>query len=388
MAFEFTEEQEIFRREIRRFAQTELAPTAKERAKMEPTDAEYRRKWLKKLADAGFLGVGLASEYGGQGGDAIMVGIAIEEIGKVDVSLSLFPLLPMVGYYALRYAGKPEELMAEWMPKFTQGEAVASFALTEPEAGADAAAIRMTAVRDGDYYILNGEKTSITKGVYADASMLFAKTDPKAGIRGITCFWVPLNLPGIARSLIPHTGLKFWGAASIIFEDVRLPAENRCGEEGKGFYLFGEAVNTQRACLGLLALGIAQASIDETINYIRQRTAFGHPLSSFEGVAFKIAEHSTRVEAARLLCYKTLSLISRGEFPIKEAAMCKWWCPEVALDTVHDCLLLHGHVAYSEEYPIEQRLRDIIGLQFTDSLPQIMKLVVSRQLIGREAASF
>jgi cyclohexanecarboxyl-CoA dehydrogenase len=384
MAFDFTEAQEMFRREVQRFAQTELAPTAKQRAKADSVSKEY----FKKIAEAGLLGLGVPEEYGGQGAsDWVTLGIAVEELAKVEPGIALSPILPKIGSAALQHAAEP--LLAEWLPKAVRGEVLGCcFALTEPEAGADAGGIKMTAVRDGDYYILNGEKTSITMGYYADTAMLFAKTDPTRRTGGITCFWVPLDLPGITRSRLPHTGLKPWGAASIIMDQVHLPAIYRCGEEGKGFFLFWDAVTFQRVCLALLALGIAEASLEETMNYVVQRTAFGRPIASFEGVSFKIVEHATRLEAARLLCYRTLSLADKGAPNRKEAAMCKWWCPEIAFDAVHDCILLHGHVGYSEEYPLEQRLRDVMGLEFTDSMAQIMKIIIARELMGRVAAAY
>ena len=380
--FDFTEAQQAFRREVQRFARTELAPTAKQRAKQDSISKEL----LRKIADAGFLGIALPEEYGGQGGDWVSVGIAVEELAKVDLSLGLSPLLPAIGYFALERSSR--ELLEEWIPPMIRGEKTCGFMVTEPDAGADMAAIKMAAIRDGECYVLNGEKTPITCGYFADAAMTFAKTDPQAGMRGITCFWVPLDLPGIIRTRIPHTGLKYFAAASVVMDEVRLPLAYRCGDEGKGVYLFGHAVNYQRACAGLLALAAAEASLEETINYTLQRTAFGQPIARFEGVSFKIAEHATRLEAARLLCYRTLYLGEQGLPHFKEAAMCKWWCPEVAFDAIHDCLLLHGHIGYSEEYPLEQRLRDILGLEFTDSVAPAMKVIVARELMGKLAASY
>lgn len=381
--FGFTEAQEMFRRQARDFARRELAPGAKERAKLE----EIPRDMIKKLVDGGMMGINLPEKYGGQGADWISVGIAIEELAKVDSSLSLFPMLPCVGYLALQNA--PQRIMDDWLPGAMRGENVCCFAVTEPDAGADAAGMKMTATKEGDHYILNGEKTSITMACFANAGMVFAKTDPSLRAKGVTCFWVPLDLPGITKSRIPHTGLKPLGAGSIIMEDVRLPSEYRLGQEGQGFYLFGHTVNFQRACLALLALGIAEGCIEETINHVTQRTAFGHPLAKFEGVSFKIAEHATMIEAARLLCYQTLSLGDQGQLMMmmKYSAMCKWWCPEVAFHAVHDCLLLHGHIGYSEEHSLEQRLRDVLGFEYTDSVAQMMKMIISRELMGREAAA-
>ena len=382
VGFDFNETQEMFRREVRNFAQRDLAPGAKERAKLEAIPREI----VRKLGDMGLLGISIPEKYGGQGADWTSVAIAIEEVAKVDCCASLFLVLPGVIYNALQHGA--EELIDEWLPGIMKGEKMGGFAVTEPDAGADVAGIKMTATKDGDYYILNGEKTSITFGSYADVMMLFAKTDPIAKPKAISCFWVPLDLPGVTRNRIPHTGVKPWAAASIVMDGVRIPSKYLLGEEGKGFHLFGQAVNYQRVGVALIALGLAQASLEETINYAVQRFAFGQPIAKFEGVSFKIAEHATLIEAARLLCYQTLSLGEQGLLVIKEAAMCKWWCPVVAFNTIHECLLIHGHIGYSEEYPLEQRLRDVMGIEFTDSVAQVMKVIVARELMGRGAASF
>ena len=380
--FGFTEAQEMFCREVRNFAQRELGPGAKERAKMEAMPREI----VKELGDMGLLGISLPEKYGGQGADWISVAIAVEEVAKVDCSAGLFLVLPGVVHDALQHGA--EGLMEEWLPGIMKGDKIGGFAVTEPDAGADVAGIRTTATKDGDYYILNGEKTCITFGSYADVVLAFAKTDPIAKPKAISCFWLPLDLTGVTRTRIPHTGLKPWAASSIVMDEVRIPSKYLLGEEGKGFHIFGQAVNYQRIGVSLVALGLAQSSLEETMDYTLQRVAFGQPIAKFEGVSFKIAEHATLLEAARLLCYHALSLANQGFSIMKEAAMCKWWCPVVAFNAIHDCLLLHGHIGYSEDYPLEQRLRDVLGTQFADSTAQIMKRIIARDLMGKEAASF
>ena len=261
--------------------------------------------------------------------------------------------------------------------------------LTEPDAGSDAAAIKTTAVRDGDCYVLNGEKGPISGTSNVDVAILFAKTDPQAKAKGVTCFWVPLDLPGITKGRIYHTGWKPVGIASFFLDNVRVPARYRIGEEGKGFYIFAAGgADYLRVCLSLMVIAMAETSLEETIAYTLQRSAFGQPIARFEGVSFKIAEHATLIEAARLLCYRTLYLKDQGLVHTKESAMCKWWCPEVAFNAIHDCLLLHGHLGYSEEYPLEQRLRDALGFEFADGTAQIMKIVIARELMGRTAVPY
>ena len=379
----FTEAQEMFRREVRDFARRELYAGAKERAKV----CEVPRDILKRLGDVGFLGISFPEKYGGQGADLISLGIAFEELAKVDFFAGMAPIYSSIAYLCLQQGR--EEVRQQWLPAIVRGEKVASFAVTEPDAGSDASGMRTTAIREGNYYVLNGEKTSISFAMDADAVILFAKTDPKERARGVTCFWVPLDLPGISRIAIAHTGYKPIGSGSIIMDEVRLPAEYRVGEEGKGFYVFaGSGADFLRPALGLVALGLAQSSLEETMAFVVQRTAFGKPIAKFEGVSLKIAEHATLIEAARLLCYHTLSLKDRGLPHTKESAMCKWWCPVVAFDAVHDCLLLHGHLGYSEDYPLEQRLRDVLGFEFADGTAQIMKIIVARELMGKTAVPY
>jgi len=376
--FGFTEEQEMFRREVRRFVQTEMSPGAAQRAKREG----YPKELIKKMGDMGLLGLNLPAEYGGQPADWVSVGIAMEEIARVDTQAYHIPIQIIAAYLVLQQGS--EELRQEWMPALIRGDKVPCLAITEPDCGSDAAALKTRAVRDGDFYILNGEKTSITLGSQADMAVLFAKTDPTQKARGITSFVVPLNLPGITRTRFTDTGWKALGRSSIVMDDVRLPIRYRVGDEGKGFYMVMGQFDFIRVCLGLGALAAAHTSLEEAIAYAKQRNAFGRPIARFEAVSFKIAEHATFIEAARLLCYRTLWLKDQGLPHTKESAMCKWLCPKIGVKAIHDSLLIHGHVAYSEEFPIEQRLRDTMGLEMADGTAEIMKLIISREIMGRE----
>jgi len=381
--FNFTEAQEMLRREVRDFAKRELAPGARERAQ----SPNLPRDLAERMGEIGFLGISLPEKYGGQGADWVSLGIVIEELSKVDFALGLLPAGPGLAYLCLEQA--LEEVREEWLPPLIKGEKRCCLAVSEPDCGSDAAAMKATAIRDGDHYILKGEKTPISVAWNADAAIVFAKTDPAAGARGVTCFCVPLDLPGISKNLISHTGWKSYGVASLFFDEVRLPCRYLVGEEGKGFYIFAAGgADYLRVCLALAALAIAQTSLDETIEYALQRTAFSQPISRFEGVSFKIAEHATLIEAARLLCYRTLCLKDQGLKHTKESAMCKWWCPQVAFNAIHDCVLLHGHIGYSDEYPLELRLRDALGFEFADGTAQIMKIVIAREIMGRAAVPY
>jgi cyclohexanecarboxyl-CoA dehydrogenase len=179
-------------------------------------------------------------------------------------------------------------------------------------------------------------------------------------------------------------GMERLGRASITFEDVKLPKRYLLGSEGQGFYMTMGVFDFMRVCIGIACLGVAQASLEDAMTYARQRVAFGKPIAKFEGVSFKIVENATLVEAARLLCYRTLWLKDQGQVHTKESAMCKWWAVQVAVRAIHDALLIHGHIGYSKEYPLEQRLRDTIGFEIGDGTAEIMKIIICRELLGKE----
>ena len=385
--FGFSEEQEMFRKMVRDFSRKELAPGAKERAKQEG-QYETAHEWAKRMADVDLIGLGVPTEYGGQGADWVTIAIAVEEMSKADINLGAFPVLPALMSKAMERGGVSKEIQRKYLTAMSKGECLTCLSITEPNCGSDVAAIRMKAKRDGDHYILNGEKTSISGGMTADTCYLFAKTDPTAGAKGVTSFFVPLDLPGITKSRFEDTGFKNVTRASIFFDDVRVPVDHRLSDEGKGFYMLMGTFDVLRVFLALSVLGAAETSINEAIEYSKQRTAFGQPIARFEGVSFKIAEHATRIEAAKLLCYRTFWLADQGIVHTKEAAMCKWFCPVVAREAIHDALLIHGHVAYSTEHPLEQRLRDAIGYELADGTAEIMKIIVARELIGKESRPY
>jgi len=377
--FGFNESQEMLRREVERFARQEIVPGLKERDRTERLPPELARK----IGASGFLGVNVPEKYGGQPADWVSLGVVVEELGKADPLVALLPLFPTMFYLLL--AEEREELRSELLPSLIKGEKIGCLSLTEPDCGSDAAAMKTRAIRDGDHYILNGEKTSVTFGMIADVAVMFAKTDPAAASgKGISCFVVPLDLRGITRSTFSDMGLRAAGRASIMMEDVRLPIRYRLGEEGKGFHIAMRQLEFVRIGVSLAPLAHAETALTEAINYAKQRIAFGRPIGKFEGVSFKIAEAATLIETGRLLCYRAFWLMDQHLPNAKEVAMCKWWCPRVAARIVHDCLLIFGHVGYCEEYPVEQRLRDVIGFEMADGTADIMKLIIVRELLGRE----
>ena len=376
--FGFSESQEMFRRQVRSFVQKEIAPGASKRAKQD----SYPMDLIRRMGEMGLMGINQPEKYGGQPADWVTLGIAVEEVARGDFNLSIVPTLEAGACLAFRLV--PEEVQSEWLPRIISGEILACVATTEPGCGSDVGSMTTRAVRQGDYYVINGEKTSITVGMQSECCIVFAKTDPTQKARGVSAFLVPLNSPGVHRSRLPDMGCKPMGRCSIILDNVKVPVKYRMGEEGKGFYVVMGQFDLIRINLGLMALGCAQTSLEDAIGYAKQRTAFGSPLAKYEGISFKIAEDYTRLEAARLLCYRTLWLRDQGQNHTKESAMCKFLGPKVAVQVIHDALLIHGHVGYSEEYPIEQRLRDVIGWEMADGTAEIMKIIISRELMGRE----
>lgn len=375
--FGFSEAQEMLRRQVRSFAMKELAPASKERAKQD----RYPDELLAKLAANGFTSINLPAELGGQKLDWVSTGIITEELSRFDFFAGTsVGLSSGIGQVLLRFGS--EEVRAEWLPKLAQGRGLVCLAVTEPDSGSDAAAMKTRAVREGDYYILDGEKQPVSVGMQAMAALLFAKTDSSAGTRGISCFVVPLHLPGIKLSRINHTGWKSFGNTAISLNQVKLPSYCRVGEEGKAFTMLMNEFDSYRVILSLSCLGMAQASLEDATKYSQSRFAFNKPLSDFQGISFKIAHHATLIEAGRLLCYRALWLKDQGQKHTKDSSMCKLICPQIAFHAIHDSLLIHGHPGYCQEAPYEQRLRDSIGFELADGTAEIMKLVITREIIG------
>lgn len=281
--------------------------------------------------------------------------------------------------------GQPD-VIEEIIPKMCSGEILACIGLTEPRGGSDAANLVLSAVRDGDSYILNGEKTSISMADQADMSLVFARTGSREEkARGISAFIVDLNAEGITRNRFEDLGEKAVGRGSIFFDNVKINARYRVGEEGQGFIQVMQGFDFSRALIGLQCLALARKCLDETWQYIQERETFGKPLAANQGITFPLAEFETQLEGCRLVCLKALWLKSQGLDHTKEAAMAKWWAPKLAFDIAHLCLLTHGHGGYSEELPFAQRLRDVLGMQIGDGTAHIMKLVIARSYVGRIA---
>jgi len=379
MDFAFSEAQTLLRSVLRDFAAAELAPRYAEWDR----SGEFPGELWRAMGTLGVTGARVPEAYGGSALDAVSTGIAAEEIACGDFNLAYGVLMPaLVGEVLRQHAG--DRVKDEWLPPLASGEAVLGLALSEPGAGSDAKAITTRARRDGDEYVIDGEKSGISLLTAADACVTFAKTDPNAGARGVSAFLVPMKLPGVTRIRFRDMGSHAIGRGALHLDGVRVPADYRIGAEGTAFSSVMNGFDFSRFIIGLMCLGAAAASLDETMTYVKGREAFGQPLARFEGVQFPIAEHATLIEAARWLCYRGLWLRDTEQPHTKEAAMAKWWAPKVAVDCIHDCILLHGQYGWTQDLPHEQRLRDVMGLQIGDGTAQVQKIIIARELMGRE----
>jgi len=382
LSFAFTPEQEDFRRQLRRFAETELAPRYRERA----ATTEFFWDAHRQLGDLGVLGLGLPEKYGGSGeDDPITLGMACEALAYGDVNVAAAPV--QVGLVAAQLAhyGHPS-VAEEWLPPLIAGEAVAAIAVTEPSGGSDAAHLRTTARKVEGGYLLNGEKIGITHVMNGQIGLVYAREPGSEGAKGVSALVVRLDADGVERRPVHAMGCLPLGWGGLSFTDVFVPDDHLVGEEGRGFSGVMGHFDFSRPALGLMCLGAAQASIDEAVAWAGQREAFGKPLAAFQGVTFPIAEHATYMEAARWLCYKALWSRTAGEPHTHLAAMGKWWPPIVAKEAIETALITFGNLGYSDEMPLQQRLRDVSGYLIGDGTAGIQKRIIATTMFGRVAA--
>ena len=374
------DDQKALQASARRFARERLLPAYQQREKLGVLD----RALVREMGQLGLLGMDLPEDLGGMGADAVTTGLIAEELAYGDFNISAVPVgISLNAAILIRHA--QPALMREWVPRMTRGDAVVAICLTEPRGGSDASNLQLKARRDGDHYVINGEKTSITFADRADAYLIFARTGkPEDGAKGVSAFFIPYEgTPGIQRTHFDDVGSAVIGRGSVFFDDVRVPASHRLGDEGKGFTQVMQGFDYSRALIGLQCVGAAQASLDEAWAYAKERQAFGKPIGQFQGVSFPLAEYEGQIAAVRQLCYHALSLRDAGLPHTAEAAMCKWMGPKTAFDAIHQCLLTFGHYGWSKDLPHQQRLRDVMGLEIGDGTAQIMKLIIARERMGR-----
>lgn len=379
MDFALSHAQQDLVEAARAFARDQIRPYYRQREH----EAAFDRPTLQEMGRLGFFGVELPEEVGGLGQDCLTAGLVLEALSAHDYNLGYIPVTISLTAQILHRYGQPE-VIAPWLEKMMAGEAIPCVALTEPSGGSDAANVTLRAVRDGDDFVLDGEKTSISMATQAAFAVVFARTGTRESkARGVSAFLVPLDDPTVSRSTFDDHGGRSAGRGTLHFDGTRIPVDHLLGDENAGFGQVMAGFDYSRALIGLQSLSVARQSLDETWEYARTRVTFGQPLIERQGVAFPLAEAETHYEAARLLCLKTLWLKDHDRPHTAEAAMCKWWAPKLAHEIVLTCLLTHGHAAYSAELPFEQRLRDLLGLQIGDGTAQIMKMIITR----RRAAS-
>jgi cyclohexanecarboxyl-CoA dehydrogenase len=379
-----SDDQRAIQETARRFSREQLLPLYQKREQAGVLDREL----LLEMGRLGLMGVELPESVGGLGLDAATAGIIAEEIAYGDFNVSLIPVGTSLNAAILMRNAQPQ-IVDEWVPRMVRGEALVAICLTEPRGGSDAANLQLRARRDGDEYVLNGEKTSITFADRADAYIVFARTGtPESGAKGITAFFIPADRPGIQRTAFNDVGSAIAGRGSVFFDDVRIPVNHRLGDDGKGFTQVMQGFDYSRALIALQCVGAAQASLDEAWAYTKERQAFGRAIAQFQGVTFPLAEGESHIAAIRQLAFHTLQLRDANLPHTAESAMLKWMGPKTAFDVIHQCLLTFGHYGWTKDLPHQQRLRDVMGLEIGDGTAGVMKLIIARERVGRDAVQY
>lgn len=372
--FSFSEEQELFRKSVREFAEREIKPRIKE--------YEEKREWpweiWRRMAEFGIQGLCYPREYGGLDADYVTIGIATEEIARAG---GPYPS-HIWGTIIARYGS--EEQKERWIPKIVRGETLVGVGSTEPRGGSDAAGIQTKAERKNDHYIINGEKQFVSHIRESEAFIITARTGPLPRDKGISTILVELDREGIEKYYFRTMGWWSHSFGGIRFNNVQVPVSNRIGEENRGFKYLMMTFDKARVLLGLWALGYAEASLEETMSYAKQREVFGRPLAKLINVQFDIADSYTRIEAAKLLCYRALWLADQQRPHVKESAMAKYYALTTACDVIDRMIQIHGAVGVTSELELERRYRDVRGIRIGDGTDEIMKLIVARELLGRE----
>src|ERR1700674_1757945 len=368
----------------RRFARERLLPSYQKRE----ANGQLDRELPLEMGRLGLLGVDLPERLGGLGVDGVTAGLIAEELAYGDFNVSALPVaISLLGAILTRNACA--EIVEAWVPRMITGEVIVGICVTEPRGGSDAANLQVRARREGNEYVVNGEKTSISFADSADAFLVFARTGrPEDGARGVTALFILGNSPGVQRTRFDDVGSRILGRGSVFFDDVRVPAANVLGEEGRGFTQVMVGFDYSRALIALQCVGAAQASLDEAWAYTKEREAFGGPIARFQGVTFPLVEGESMIAAVRQLSYHALALRDAGLTHTAEAAMVKWMGPKTAFDVIHQCLLTFGHYGWTKDLPHQQRMRDVMGLEIGDGTAGVMKLIIARERVGRAAVQY
>ncbi len=379
MDFNLSEEQRLLKKTVREFAEGELAPHSREWDEKQA----FPREVFAKLAELGLMGVAWPTEYGGSGMSTLDWAVVMEELSRVDagVALSLAAHHSLCSAHIF-LAGSEEQKKKHLVP-LARGEKVGCWGLTENSAGSDAGGTKTTAVRDGAHWVLSGSKTFITNGRVADTAVVMAVTDRSKGKKGISAFIVEQGTKGFrAGKKEDKLGVRSSDTSELVFEDCRIPVANLLGVEGMGFIDTLRILDRGRIGIAAFSVGIAQAALEASMKYAKDRKQFGHAIADFQAVQFKIAEMATTVAAARLLTWRAASLRDEGREHTAESSMAKLFAGEAAVDIALDAIQIHGGYGYTKDYPVERFLRDAKLGTIGEGTSEVQRLVIARELLG------
>lgn len=377
MTFSLSEEQLLIQQSVRDFAEHELKPGVIER----DTHMTYPTEQVKMMAEMGLLGMTVSPEYGGSGMDTISYAIAVEEISKIDNSCSvIMSVNNSLVCWGIEKHGS-ESMKQKYLPALASGEKIGAFCLSEPEAGSDATEQRTRAEDKGDYYVLNGVKNWITNGKKAGVYVVMAQTYPEKKHRGINAFLVEADWEGVSTGpKEDKLGIRSSDTSSVMFKDVKVPKENRIGEDGFGFTHAMQSLDVGRIGIAAQALGIASGAYELSLAYAKEREAFGKPILKHQAIAFKLANMATQIEAARLMVYRGAWLKDQGQPFNRAAAMAKVFASEVAMESAVEAVQVHGGYGFVKEYHVERLMRDAKITQIYEGTSEIQRLVISRSI--------
>ncbi len=378
MNFKLSEEHEMLRKMVRDFALKEIEPTAAERDEEE----RYDHAIFEKMAELGLTGIPWGEEYGGIGADFLSYCIAVEELSRVDASIGvqLSAHTSLASWPLFKFGS--EEQKQKYLKPLALGEKMGAYGLTEPGSGSDAGAMRTLAKREGEDYVINGNKIFITNGGIADVYIVFALTDPESKHKGTTAFIIENGTPGFSfGKKEKKLGIRSSPTLELIFEDCRVPAENVLGQEGDGFKIAMMTLDGGRNGIAAQAVGIAQGALDKATAYAKERKQFGKSIGSNQAIAFKLADMATKIEAARLLTYQAAWLESEGLPYGKASAMSKLFAGDIAMEVTTEAVQVYGGYGYTKDYPVERYMRDAKITQIYEGTNEIQRMVISRYLL-------
>ncbi len=380
MDFRPTEEQQLLRRTVREFAETEIRPHVREWDR----DQHFPIELMPKLAALGLLGIQMPEQYGGAAMSAIDYCICMEEIARVDpaVSLSVAAHNGLCSSHILKFGSDAQK--QTYLIPLVRGEKVGAWGLTESTSGSDAAGMRTQATRDADGWVLNGSKTFTTHGRVGDVMVVMAVTDRAAGSKGISAFIVEKGTAGMSPGKKEDKlGMRASDTSEVLFDNCRIPADRLVGEEGQGFVNTMQVLDAGRIGIAALAVGLAQGAYEAALRYARERKAFGKTIASFQAIQWKLADAATRIEAARLLTYRAAYLRERGGRTTLESSMAKLYASEIAVKVADDCVQIHGGYGFVKDYPAEKYFRDVKLTTIGEGTSEIQRLVIARHLLSR-----